>query len=162
GQRIELREKREPAFALDALQTGREHARCGGEEARFIMAERARARRHGTERTARAIFALNGSELRPLAGRPGEGQLATAAASLLGPLAAAERRARAELVERLARGATRERECEADPDDAAVLAQIALLHARVHVGMPLVGSLALIRMRDLLDRAADQLVLAVT
>ena len=83
GERIELRKKGEPAFALDALQTGREHARGGGEEAGFIMAEPARARRHGTERTARAIFALNGRELRPLVGRPGEGQLATAAASLL-------------------------------------------------------------------------------
>ena len=82
-QRVELREESEPAFALDALQAGREHARGRGEETGLVVAEGRRAWGQRAERTARAVLAVNRRELRRLARRPGEGQLAAPAAALL-------------------------------------------------------------------------------
>ena len=61
---------------IDALQAGRQHARGRGEETGLVVAEGRRAWGQRAERTARAVLAVNRRELRRLARRPGEGQLA--------------------------------------------------------------------------------------
>ena len=86
---------------------------------------------------------------------------------LLGVLAAGDVVDHRNGVQRLARGVALQGDRERDPYDAAVLSQVALLEAHrvdlahLELAARAIGHVAVLGMRDLLDRHADQLALGV-